>query len=406
MLRGLRRAIEDRRAPAPARLDADAVDAESGAVADDVPDQSPAVSVGGAVTPRHVPYGLELAAGWSWRLLVIALAGYVVYRILSYFAEIAVPIAIAVLVSALLVPFVDGLVRLRVPRVLAALVVVVGFVAVVTAALTLVGQQVSTQVSQLRDSVVTGIGQVQDWARNGPLGLSDAQLQTAVDNVVTAIQNQDGQVVTRVTEVGATLTHVGAGVFIVLFGTYFFLYEGGRIWTWVVGLVPRDASEYVDSSGRVAWVSLTAFTRATVVVAFTDAVGIAVAAWILGVPLAFAIGVLVFIGAFIPIVGAFVSGLVAVLVALVDQGPVTALLMLLAVIVVQQIEAHVLQPFLMGRLVAVHPLAIILAVAAGIAVSGIVGALVAVPIAACVNAVVKHLASRARAQAQAGPARA
>ena len=151
-----------------------------------------------------------------------------------------------------------------------------------------------------------------------------------------------------------------------LFSTYFFLADGERIWSWMVRLSPRAARGHVDSSGRVAWISLTQFVRATVIVALTDAIGIAVGAAILGVPFVLAIGVLVFLGAFVPLVGATVAGTVAVLVALVANGPITALLMLAVIIGVQQLEAHVLQPFLMGRWVSVHPLAVILAIAAGV----------------------------------------
>jgi len=149
----------------------------------------------------------------------------------------------------------------------------------------------------------------------------------------------------------------------------------------------------VDSSGRVAWISLTQFVRATVIVAATDGILIGLGAAIIGVPFSLAIGVLVFLGAFVPIVGATVAGTVAILVALVDQGPVTALIMLAIVIGVQQLEGHVLQPFLMGRWVSVHPLGVILAIAAGVLTAGVAGALVAVPLAAAVNAVVQHLAS-------------
>ena len=161
----------------------------------------------------------------------------------------------------------------------------------------------------------------------------------------------------------------------------------------------------MHTSGQTAWRSLTAFVRATVIVALTDAMGVAFAAWALGVPLTLAIGVLVFLGAFVPIIGALISGMVAVLVALVAQGPWTALFMLLAVIAVQQFESHVLQPFLMGAFVAVHPLAIIIAIAAGVVVAGVVGALIAVPLAACLNGVVRHLASTAR-EFQSNPGRA
>ena len=184
-----------------------------------------------------------------------------------------------------------------------------------------------------------------------------------------------------------------AGFFIVLFSTYFFLADGERIWAWMVRLAPRAGRRHVDSSGRVAWISLTQFVRATVIVAATDAIGIMIVAAILGVPFVLAIGVLVFLGAFIPMVGATVAGTVAILVALVDQGPITALFMLGGVILVQQIEGHVLQPFLMGRWVSVHPLGVIIAIGCGVLVAGIPGALVAVPLAAAVNAVVQHLAN-------------
>ena len=184
-----------------------------------------------------------------------------------------------------------------------------------------------------------------------------------------------------------------AGFFIVLFSTYFFLADGNRIWAWVVRLSPRAARERVDSSGRVAWISLTQFVRATVIVAATDGILIGAGAAIIGVPFSLAIGVLVFLGAFVPIIGATVAGTVAVLVALVDQGPVKALIMLAIVIGVQQLEGHVLQPFLMGRWVSVHPLGVILAIAAGVLTAGVAGALVAVPLAAAVNAVVQHLAA-------------
>ena len=172
---------------------------------------------------------------------------------------------------------------------------------------------------------------------------------------------------------------------------FFFLYEGPRIWAWVVRLFPRTARDRVDSSAVIAWDQLSAFVRATMIVAFVDAVGIGVGAAILKVPFAFAIGILVFLLAFIPIVGALLSGFVAVVLALVAHGPGVALIMLAIVIGVQQLESHVLQPFLLGKAVSVHPLAVILAIAIGSITAGIVGALVAVPFAAVLNAVGKHI---------------
>jgi predicted PurR-regulated permease PerM len=183
-----------------------------------------------------------------------------------------------------------------------------------------------------------------------------------------------------------------AGLFIALFCLFFFLYQGEQIWSWLVRLFPRRAREKADSSGRRAWVTLTAYVRATVLVAAMDAIGIALGAAILGLPLVGAIGILVFVGAFIPVVGALVSGFVAVLVALVAKGPLVAVIMLAVVIGVQQLEAHVLQPFLMGRAVSVHPLAVILSIATGVVIAGIVGALIAVPTVAVLNTIVSHLA--------------
>ena len=242
----------------------------------------------------------------------------------------------------------------------------------------------------------TGLGQVRQWLREGPLNLSDSQLNGWIESAQKTIteNSREGGALTQVTEVGTAVGHVFAGFFIVLFSTFFFLSDGGRIWSWLVRLAPRAAREHVDGSGRVAWISLTQFVRATVLVALADAIGIMIVAAILGVPFVLAIGVLVFLGAFIPMVGRTVAGSVAVLVALVDQGPITALLMLGGVILVQQIEGHILQPFLMGRFVSVHPLGVIVAIGCGVLVAGIAGALIAVPLVAAGNAVVNHSATQ------------
>jgi predicted PurR-regulated permease PerM len=346
--------------------------------------------------PNYVPAGIDIAAAWSWRLLLIAGASALGIWLLRYFSEVTVPIAVAVLLTALSAGAVNWLAHRRVPRLIATFIVVIAIFAILFGLLTLVGQQLASQSDDLKASVIAGISQLQEWARTGPLGLSDAQLQTWIDQAKAAISSSDSSMVARVTEVGLRIGHIVAGFFITLFATFFFLYEGDRIWSWMVVLFPSASRPRVNSSGHTAWSSLTAFVRATVVVALTDALGVMLAAWILGVPLTFAIGVLVFLGAFIPIIGALIAGSVAVLVALVAQGPWVALFMLAAVVAVQQTESHVLQPFLMGRFVRLHPLAIIIAIAAGVVVAGIVGALIAVPLAACLNGVVRHLAEEAK----------
>lgn len=347
----------------------------------------------------EVPYGLDLAAGWAWRLLLIAGAGYLLLWLVGYFAVVTIPLAVALLISALAAPFVGFVTRSGVPRGLSALLVVITGFVVVGALLTFAGNQVADGARDLADGAVDGLQEIRDWLRDGPLNASDSQINDWIKSVQDAIteRSRDGEVVSQVTEVGNALTHVIAGFFISLFATYFFLADGERIWAWIVRIAPRAARARVDSSGRVAWISLVQFVRATVVVALVDAVGIAIGAAVLDVPFVLAIGVLVFLGAFVPMIGASIAGIVAILVALVDQGPLTALLMLAVVVGVQQLEGHVLQPFLLGRWVSLHPLGVIVAIACGVLVAGIAGALVAVPLAAAANAVVLHLAELADA---------
>lgn len=361
-------------------------------------EQPPSFTTGPSNFRRaEVPFGLDLAAGWAWRLLLIAAAGYLLIYLVGYFAVVTVPLAVALLISALAAPFVNVLTRLGVPRGISALLVVITGFAVVGALLTFAGNQVADGAQDLADSATKGLQEIRDWLQTGPLHATDSQIDDYIGSAQDLIteRSRDGEVITQVTEVGAALGHVVAGFFIALFATYFFLADGGRIWAWLVRLAPRAARERVDSSGKVAWISLVQFVRATVLVALVDAVGIAVGAAILDVPFVLAIGVLVFLGAFVPMIGATIAGSVAILVALVDQGPVTALLMLAVVIGVQQLEGHILQPFLLGRWVSVHPLGVILAIACGVLVAGVAGALVAVPLAAAANAVVLHLAELA-----------
>jgi predicted PurR-regulated permease PerM len=346
-------------------------------------------------TRAQVPWGLDLAAAWAWRFLIIVLAGYVIVRVIGFFAVVTIPLVVALLLAALVSPIVDGLDRIGLPRGVASILVVVCGIGFVAALLTVAGQQVANGANDLADQTVKGLDEIKTWLKDGPLNASDSQINDYIDRTQKALtpEADGGSILGRLTEVGVALGHVLAGFFIILFATYFFLADGTRIWAWAVRLAPRAAREHVDSSGRVAWVSLTQFVRATVIVALTDAIGVMIVAAILGVPFVLAIGVLVFLGAFVPMVGATVAGTVAVLVALVDQGPITALLMLGGVILIQQIEGHVLQPFLMGRWVSVHPLGVIVAIGCGVLVAGIAGALVAVPLAAAVNAVVQHLAN-------------
>jgi predicted PurR-regulated permease PerM len=394
-------------------------------------------------SPAQVPWGLDLAAAWAWRLIVIGVAAYALFRGVEYFAELTIPVIIALLIAALGSPLVAWMEGIGIRRGLGAAIVVLGGLGLVATMLAFAGQQVASGANDLATQVSDGLGEIRNWLNTGPFHVSDRQINDYIQKAQDSLSKkaQSGAFLSQVTNIGSALTHILAGLFLVLFSTYFFLADGDRIWAFFVRIAPRAARARVDSSGRVAWISLTQFVRATVIVAVTDAVGVMIAAsilqvqfvlaigvivflgafvpivgafvagtvavlvagtdaigvmiWaaILGIPFIGAIGVLVFLGAFVPMIGAVLAGTVAVLVALVAKGPVVALLMLAGVVVVQQIEAHVLQPFLMGRFVSVHPLGVIVAIGAGVVTAGIPGALIAVPLAAAVNAVVQHLAT-------------
>ncbi|MCW2856789.1 MAG: family transporter [Marmoricola sp.] len=357
------------------------------------PDESASDGGRPSFTRAQIPAGFDLAAAWAWRFIVITAAGLIILYAINLFSEIFFPLAIALFIAALSAPVVGVLQRIGLPRKLAALLVVIGGLAIIGLLITFVTQQIASGAGDLSQKVADGLGEIRSWLQTGPLHASNSQINDWIGKAQDYVTTQGGDLASKAGTLGSAVGRVLAGFFIILFSTYFFLADGHLIWAWIVRIFPRAARERADSSGRVAWVSLTQFVRATVLVAGTDAIGIMIIAAILKVPLVAPIGVLVFLGAFVPLVGAFASGTVAVLVALVAHGPVVALIMLGGVVLVQQIEAHVLQPFLMGRFVSVHPLGVILGIAAGIIVAGIAGALVAVPLVATINAVVQHLAS-------------
>lgn len=343
-----------------------------------------------------VPWAAAVATAWSWRFLVVAAALYLVLRLLEKFLVIVAPVLIAVLLVALVKPLTDAMHRGRLPRGLAALFTVVAVLAIVVGLFTLVGTQVAQGFPELQRQSGQGLSQVRQWLSGPPLNLTTDQLVTAADRLRQSVAGSQARVISGALSATATASQVVAALFIALFSTYFFLAQGAAIWDWLLRLLPRPAHEPLDEAARRGWVTLTAFVRATVVVALTDALGIGLGAALLGVPLAVPLGVLVFLGAFVPVVGALVSGSVAVLIALVAVGPVKALLMLAVVIGVQQLESHVLQPFLLGRAVRVHPLAVIVGIASGALVAGILGALFAVPLIATGNTIVLSLAGRSR----------
>jgi predicted PurR-regulated permease PerM len=344
----------------------------------------------------EVPHGLRVAAAWSWRLLVIGALAVAIIYIVGRVRIVVVPLVIAMLLAALLSPVVTFLLRHRVPRSLAAGLALVGGLAAVAGTLTLVVNQFIDGVPDLAKNASEGIDQIQNWLKTGPLHMSDRQLNSLVESGQQWLDDNSNTLTSGAVATATTIFDIITGLLLVLFATFFFLRDGGRIWRFMVRLIPSRARDQLAGAGEASWLTLVAYVRATVLVAFIDAVGIGLAVLILRVPLAFPLAALVFLGAFIPIVGATLSGAVAVLVALVGNGPVTALILLAAVIGVQQLEGHVLQPLIMGRAVAIHPLAVIVAIATGVVLAGIIGALVAVPLVAVLNTGIRRLIEHKR----------
>ncbi|HZN74677.1 MAG TPA: AI-2E family transporter [Micromonosporaceae bacterium] len=376
--------------------------AEARAAATEEPQVVPAEPVrGGEPSPVHhsttsaddstLPRSLRIVAAWSWRMLVIGAVAVAIVTIVGRLKLVIVPLVIALLLAALLSPAVGWLRRAKVPRSLATALVLVGGLAAVVGVLTLVIRQFVEGAPQLGQNASDGIRQIRDWLETGPLHLSDQQLNDGFQSIQNWINDNRSTFTSGAVDTATATLDVLAGLFLVLFSLFFFLRDGQRIWRYVVRIFPGGVREQVAEAGERSWLTLVAYVRATVLVAFIDALGIGLAVVILRVPFALPLAALVFLASFIPIIGATLSGTIAVLVALVSRGPVIALILLAAVIAVQQFEGHVLQPLIMGRAVAIHPLAVIVAIAVGVVLAGIIGALVAVPIVAVLNTGIRHL---------------
>lgn len=343
-----------------------------------------------------IPVPVEIAGQWAWRILAIAGVLVVFGLIIIQLREIVIPFMVALLLSALLVPFVNTLVRHRWPRGLAIALAMVGTLAIVGGLIFLIVWQVRAGYPELRDRSIVAFEQFRDYLATSPLQFSNAEFDAWVEGVRQSFSSDN--LLTGALSVGSTAGHAVTGLLLTLFATLFILIDGKQIYAWITRLFPRKARHAVKDAGAAGWLTLTTFVKVQIFVAAVDAVGIGLGAFITGLffggfPLVIPITIAVFLGSFIPVVGAVVSGVLAVFVALVFLGPVPAIIMLGVVLLVQQIEGHVLQPLVMGSAVKVHPLAVVFAVAAGAGIAGIPGALFAVPVVAVLNVMVNYIAS-------------
>ena len=342
-----------------------------------------------------IPRGVRLSAAWSWRLLLIGAVIAVVVFLIVQLRLIVVPVLVAVLLAALLVPFVDWLAHHSWPRWLAIVVALAAVLVVVGGLVVLVVWQIRGEAQALQHRSGQAFDDFKAWLQGPPLELTDKQIDSYISQALKALQQDSQVLISGALSIGSTLGHVFTGAVLTAFSTLFILIDGKGIWSWIVRIFPRGARAATDGAGRAGWVTLTSFARVQVLVASIDALGIGLVAFFLGLPLVIPIAVLVFLGSFIPIVGAVITGALAVVVALVYNGWVAAIIMLAGVLAVQQLEGHVLQPLIMGSAVKVHPLAVVLVVAAGSLLAGIPGALFAVPFAAVLNVMVRYVSSGA-----------
>ena len=340
-----------------------------------------------------VPPTLQQAAGITWRILIL-LAGFaVVVVILGRIFPVVFALFLAMLVTAWTSP-VMNLFNKFLPKVLAMILALVLIITSMVTILFIVVRSTISESSKLIASLQSGLSDIRDWLKNGPLGMTDEAVNNLISQAegwgTTAAKGFLGAAAGELSNLGTII--VAGSVF--FFAVIFFLLTPDKIWGWLISWLPRSIERPVDTSGRIAWGAISGYTRGIVIVALADATLVFIGLTILQVPLAPALAAVVFFGAFIPVVGAPIATFFAAVVALAERGPVIALLVILLTVVVGSTDGDVLQPLVMGKAVKLHPLAIVFSIAAGSIALGIVGALIAVPIAGAAYGVAKYLTGR------------
>lgn len=332
-----------------------------------------------------IPRPVRLAAAWSLRLAIIGLGIYLLVWLLTLLAVVIVPAVVSLLVAALLAPAVVRLRRWGVPKTISPILVFLAGILLFAGLVTLIVRELVVNVGTIIDTVQAGLKQLTTWLSDGPLQIDTDTLNSAIDDFLNSLRDDPGSVASGAVDVVSTAGGLMAGIILALFGTYFFLTDGRTIWGWTVRLFPLVARSRVNAAGHRAWDVLVAYVRVTLVIAVLCGVLIGGAAAIAGVPLALSIGLVVFLFAFIPTLGALISTIIVILLALVTNGITAAIVLGIVSIVVQTVQGNVLYPMLMNRQLKVHPIASLALVSVGAVLGGIFGALIAVPLAAVIN---------------------
>jgi predicted PurR-regulated permease PerM len=357
---------EDQQGSAPGAEDADAESAV----------QSPDASV---------PPVLQRSAAWSWRLLLVGLVIYLAFKFAVELRLVVLPFIAAVLLTAFLQPMTSWLKRKGLRPALATSCAFFAAIIVIAGAITLFANRVSADYQTLAGEVTKTAHEVEHSLAGPPFHLNAPRLQHLTNELVTYITQHKAVIAGTVLTGGKYALEFTAGLVLTLFIAFFLLKDGARIWTWLIKGFRPDSRRRVHRAGEAAWRALTNYIRGTVLVAAIHALFIGLALWLLGVPLLVPFIVLIFIAAFVPLIGILVVGALIILVTLATKGWVAAVIVLAVFILENQIEGHLLQPLVVGRLVRLHPLAIILALSVGGILAGIPGAIIAVPFAAVVT---------------------
>lgn len=345
----------------------------------------------------QVPRWLQRAAGWSWRLLLVAILIYLAFRVASALRLVVLPCVAALLLTALLHPLLSRFRRLGLPALAATWCTLLIAVAVLAGAGTLAVTRTTADYPHLVNELRHTVTQLQTSLAGPPFHVRHAGIQGLSNRALKYLQQHQSLVAGTVVSGGKIFLEILAGLVLMLFITFFLLKDGPRIWAWLVGFLGQDSRQRVDPAGMAAWQSLVYYVRGTIAVAAIHAVVIGFSLWVLGVPLLVPLVILVFLAAFVPLIGILVAGALAVAVTLGTQGWIAAVVLVVIFILENQLESHLLQPLVVGRMVRLHPLAIILVLAVGGIVAGIPGAIVAVPTAAALVRAAPYLRGTAPA---------
>jgi predicted PurR-regulated permease PerM len=339
----------------------------------------------------RVPSWLATGGAWSWRLLLLALAIYLIARVLGVLYIVVVPCVAALLLTAVLQPLTSRLRRAGLPALAATWVTLLIAAVVLGGLILLVANRVSADYPTVLAEAKHTTAQVQSWLAGPPFHVKNSNVQKFLNNIPGYLSKHRSLVEGTVVTGGKIATEFFGGLVLMLFVMFFLIKDGERIWNWLLGAMRTETARRMDRAGHAAWLVLVYYMRGTVAVAAIHAVVIGLALWIMGVPLAVPLAVLVFVAAFVPLVGLLVAGALAILVTLATKGWVDAVILLGILVIEDQLEAHLLQPQVVGKMIRLHPLAVILSLAAGGVLAGIPGAVVAVPIVAVITRALPEL---------------